>query len=400
MTHKEALNRIKYYLLGLAMSDKDREAFSIVIPELAESEDERIRKWLIHEIEAIYVTDGIVKNENADKALAWLEKQKEHQFCSDAPKEKSVGGDFYSSHKDKNLDDIAQEYVDGVRKYNPEPTWDLMQTAVCYGYHLAENEQKPAEWSKEEKDKFNSIERLIVNANAHGNYLIGDKEAIDLQHFIRSIVKPTTNLAEWNKEDEKMLEDTILIVKKRDNAYGQDTSREQDWLKDLPHRFNLQPKQEWSEEDVKRLYSIGTQIGFLKGKYSEYQKDIDWLHALAEKMGFHKCKIGEVVTEWKKENIDDKMLSKPKQEWSKEETKDLVHILKVLDDCYIYGKHDLSKTDYDNLTSTLKSLRPSWKPSKEQMTNLLRAEGRLRIEGESVLASKLAELYEQLKKLM
>ena len=41
-----------------------------------------------------------------------------------------------------------------------------------------------------------------------------------------------------------------------------------------------------------------------------------------------------------------------------------------------------------------------WKPSKEQMTNLLRAEGRLRIEGECVLASKLAELYEQLKKLM
>lgn len=41
-----------------------------------------------------------------------------------------------------------------------------------------------------------------------------------------------------------------------------------------------------------------------------------------------------------------------------------------------------------------------WNPSKEQMTNLLRAEGRLRIEGESVLASKLAELYEQLKKLI
>lgn len=40
-----------------------------------------------------------------------------------------------------------------------------------------------------------------------------------------------------------------------------------------------------------------------------------------------------------------------------------------------------------------------WKPSEEQMTNLLRAEGRLRIKGESVLASKLAELYEQLKKL-
>lgn len=80
-----------------------------------------------------------------------------------------------------------------------------------------QKEQKPAErfeearekyqvaWSEEEKDKLKSIERLIVNANAHGNYLIGDKEATELQHFIRSIVKPTTNLAEWSEEDEKKM---------------------------------------------------------------------------------------------------------------------------------------------------------------------------------------------------
>lgn len=61
--------------------------------------------------------------------------------------------------------------------------------------------QPKHEWSEEEKDKLNSIERLIVNANAHGNNLIGDKEAIDLQHFIRSIVKPTNNLAEWSEEE-------------------------------------------------------------------------------------------------------------------------------------------------------------------------------------------------------
>lgn len=68
------------------------------------------------------------------------EKQKEHQSCPAAPKEKSVGGDFYSSDKDKNLDEIAQDYVDGVKEYNPEPTCDLMQTAVCYGYHLSEEQ--------------------------------------------------------------------------------------------------------------------------------------------------------------------------------------------------------------------------------------------------------------------
>ena len=85
--------------------------------------------------------DGHTPQEAAERLRKYLqEKQKEHQDKTDAPKEKSVGGDFYSSDKDKNLDEIAQDYVDGVKEYNPEPTWDLMQTAVCYGYHLSEEQ--------------------------------------------------------------------------------------------------------------------------------------------------------------------------------------------------------------------------------------------------------------------
>lgn len=79
----------------------------------------------------------------ADAFIAGAKWQKEHQFCSDAPKEKSVGGNFLSSHKDKNLDEIAQDYVDGVKQYNQEPTWDLVQTAVCYG----------AGWQKDQFEK-------------------------------------------------------------------------------------------------------------------------------------------------------------------------------------------------------------------------------------------------------
>ena len=53
-------------------------------------------------------------------------------------------------------------------------------------------------------------------------------------------------------------------------------------------------------------------------------------------------------------------------EWSEEDEKDMAHIIQILDDCYAYGKHDLSKTDHENLVNKLKSLRPSWKPSEEQ----------------------------------
>lgn len=54
------------------------EALETLIPELKESEDERIRKWIKKELESKYVVDSIVNNVMADKALAWLKKQGEH----------------------------------------------------------------------------------------------------------------------------------------------------------------------------------------------------------------------------------------------------------------------------------------------------------------------------------
>lgn len=93
--------------------------------------------------------------------------KKEHQNNSDAPKN-ALGGALNSPlDKDKNLDDIAQDYVEAVKEYNPEPTWDLMQTAVCYGYHYREGEeQKPAEWSEEDRKMIDHlIESLPMWAN-------------------------------------------------------------------------------------------------------------------------------------------------------------------------------------------------------------------------------------------
>jgi hypothetical protein len=91
----------------------------------------------------------------------------------------------------------------------------------------------------------------------------------------------------------------------------------------------------------------------------------------------------------------------PLAEWSEEDEKMIERLITRLTWITYNTRTDGTSpniTFFDEI-DWLKSLRPSWKPSEEQMTNLLRAEGRLRIEGESILASKLAELYEQLKKL-
>lgn len=46
------------------------------------------------------------------------------------------------SEEDKTIDQLAEEYVEGVKKCNDAPTWDLIHTAVCYGYELGRNAKK------------------------------------------------------------------------------------------------------------------------------------------------------------------------------------------------------------------------------------------------------------------
>ena len=56
---------------------------------------------------------------------------------------------------------------------------------------------------------------------------------------------------EWSEEDEDYLRDVKSAVNDYfDEGYAEELC---DWLKFLPERFNLEPKQEWSEEDDKKL---------------------------------------------------------------------------------------------------------------------------------------------------
>ena len=79
--YDEAIERAKEMIKamtnigGVAKVDDIQYLF----PELKESEDDRIRKWIRNELESKYVVDNIVNNEMADKTLAWLEKHSSSQ---------------------------------------------------------------------------------------------------------------------------------------------------------------------------------------------------------------------------------------------------------------------------------------------------------------------------------
>jgi len=126
---------------------------------------------------------------------------------------------------------------------------EVINNPEKYGLH------RSAKWSNEEKDKLNSIEHLIVNANAHGNYLIGDKDAIELQHFIRSIVKPIINITEWSDTDNIGWDEAFACVTSAEKAAKneeelQNAVTAEKWLKEIKFKYYVHPvKQEWSEED-------------------------------------------------------------------------------------------------------------------------------------------------------
>ena len=125
------------------------------------------------------------------------------------------------------------------------------------------------------------------------------------------------------------------------------TIGQEQWLKSLPERFNLQPKQEWSEEDIKKIRS------------EEYTK------------GFNDAAFGGKLKEWSEE--DEKYLNRVINLWVND-----------------FGE------DSDTV-KWLKSLRPSWKPSEEQMHGLAHA---INLDVYDAKRYRLDSLYSDLKKLM
>ena len=112
--YKEALERAKGLLEGMDEGDylASSEDIENIFPELAESEDERIRKELI----AIYSVGAKVNAKTGDISdkdiVAWLEKQKEP--------------DWAHSQKENEDNYVIRCLINGLRFYcadNEDATW-------------------------------------------------------------------------------------------------------------------------------------------------------------------------------------------------------------------------------------------------------------------------------------
>jgi len=207
--YNEALERAKQ-LHSEDCSAENKDTCEFIFPELRESEDERIRKFIKDELMCLRVGE---KDSDRDKellnAIAWLEKQKEQKPC-----------------------DNCNEHEIGYRR------------GLKVGYQQALDEQKPAEWSEEDEKMLLSI----INAFRNGTV-----STIGQEQWLKSLPKRFNlqPIQEWSEEDEKIRIGLIATLR----GFGANTStnstsrnytfpREIEWLK------SLRPQNHWKPSEV------------------------------------------------------------------------------------------------------------------------------------------------------
>ena len=147
---------------------EDKEALETLIPELKESEDERIRKslvdWLKSLLEDYYEDGDVAALEMANHVECWiayLEKQKE------SPK-KELGKYSEEEELAYRLNWVMQDYYkagkDDEEKEHRFKCYKLFWDALEDENFFEQKEQKPAEWSEEDVDMLNSCISSIEEA--------------------------------------------------------------------------------------------------------------------------------------------------------------------------------------------------------------------------------------------
>ena len=123
MEREEQLKLARQLLESGVLSEESANAIKADFPELAESEDERIRKSII----LLLQRGGYMSPEDKDKAYAWLEKQKESLHISETCKENA---DSFTDEDERirkllvwqvhrniedETNDLAQSVYDGIK---------------------------------------------------------------------------------------------------------------------------------------------------------------------------------------------------------------------------------------------------------------------------------------------
>jgi len=152
------------YVKGLDYS-KPRQIAEYIDPELKESEDEKIRKWLIEYFDKI---NDEIDIQDRGKILAWLKKQ------------------------NSNVDNANKEYRRGYREGKQE-------ILDKYAELEKQGEQKPA-WSEEDENTIKVLMNIIRKSEMIDSIIYTDSLKEKLYDWLKSLKQRYT----WKPSDEQI----------------------------------------------------------------------------------------------------------------------------------------------------------------------------------------------------
>lgn len=326
MERKEAIEIIR----GARCTSPLRDALEYLIPELRESEDERIRKAIIHYI--LYETKGNISEATEHVWVTWLEKQKE---------QKSIIQDVELN--DAVYDYVRDHFIAGA-DFTPEYIKKLMENAFFAGvdYYLLKQESESCE--------------------------------------------SDTNV-------EKVIEDVIRVYGKTQGewvgGYDVDTL-----IVNLRRAFNKNEQKPASTEDMPYItdehFFEREPADSFRYKLAEYMTKNCRKEESPDGYTYHIS--AEIILKMAEEELLKKGVVQKPAEWSEEDENNRLAINKA-----IWEYDEFLQGDAVKLINWLKSLRPSWKPSEEQMEALSEAVSTFDGYEES---DAIKSLYNDLKKLM
>ena len=296
------------------------------------------------------------------------------------------GGKVIVREKESEDERIRKELIKQVGYLIPDKEEYDDEGRVLPTYHKRIGRYRAwLENQKEQKSIEDIVKDITKNRESATKFLksagIMDDNG-ELAEMYRSEQKP----AEWSDTDKKGLDNCCAIIAMPDIFFDKIIRQKcLDFLYELPERFNLQPKQEWSKEDEKMRIKTTLSLQYLIEEFpnadfiNSVKKEKEWLKTLP------------LILKKRNEDVE-KLCS---NEWSEEDENNLNKLLQHWDGIPLGLRRWVSGLPEKVGT------RPYWKPSEEQMEALNTV---LEHEAERVGSSKELEkanaLYEQLKKRM
>lgn len=364
-------------------------AIELALPELADSEDERIRKYLIEELKALKSVGELkfsIPAPTKEECIVYLEKQKVTAAIPDELVE------CYKNLCERGNRGVASliNAINGVNEQKEQKPLKVGKNAYFdpnTDMWFIKKEQKPVDVEyiggiREEllgiEDNAKNIDGLtesqwVAIRAAHrllGEYLEQEQKPVDRFEEAREKYQ-----VEWGEEDNIGWDEAFACVTRAEKAAKneeelQNAVTAEKWLKEIKFKYYVHPvKQEWSEEDEDILNCCISSIEEAKENryaYKEtdgdtsYDREIAWLKSLrpqpiqlkeAYKDGFQTARHATALT-----------------------------FMNYLDENRPEGKMGLSNAECEDIDKAFKendwkkimryANKYSWKPSEEQMEAL------------------------------